>query len=256
MVQTPISWKVLEPGLATAEIQLTTKSVMGDSKVHVIRINPDSFQFKLLSAAELKCNSKTMDKWGSEYKLIAAVNASMFKLEGNFNMSTGYMKNFKFINNPTANPNYNNVIAFNPVKPGLPAAQIIDMKCQDWAILKTQYNTCAQNIRMLDCNMKNLWAVSEKKWSMVLMGQDEANNILFIFVRSPYQVHAFVDLLVAQPLKLKRLTYLEGGPEASFYLNHPAQQMQKMGSYETSFNENDKNTVYWDIPNVIGIVRK
>lgn len=29
-----------------------------------------------------------------------------------------------------------------------------------------------------------------------------------------------------------------------------------MGSYETGFNENNTNTVYWEIPNVIGIKRK
>jgi hypothetical protein len=50
--------------------------------------------------------------------------------------------------------------------------------------------------------------------------------------------------------------YLEGGPEASFYLNHTNQSFQKMGSYESGFNENNTNNVYWEIPNIIGIKRK
>jgi len=47
--------------------------------------------------------------------------------------------------------------------------------------------------------------------------------------------------------------YLEGGPEASFYLNAFGKKVTKYGSYETGFNERDTNDTYWDIPNVLGI---
>jgi hypothetical protein len=50
--------------------------------------------------------------------------------------------------------------------------------------------------------------------------------------------------------------YLEGGPEASFYLNHPKKQVARMGSYETDFMEDDNNHRFWQIPNVIGIERR
>ena len=50
--------------------------------------------------------------------------------------------------------------------------------------------------------------------------------------------------------------YLEGGPEASFYLSHNELMIEKMGSYETGFNENDDNNEFWQIPNVIGITKK
>ncbi len=50
--------------------------------------------------------------------------------------------------------------------------------------------------------------------------------------------------------------YLEGGPEASLYIHHPNLSLEKSGSYETGFNENDNNKVFWDIPNMITISRK
>ena len=91
---------------------------------------------------------------------------------------------------------------------------------------------------------------------MVLLGEDVKGRILFIFVRSPYRVSDFISIVSGMSLQLTRLMYLEGGPEASFCLNHPTLSVSKMGSYETGFNENDNNTVFWDIPNVIGIKRK
>ena len=106
---------------------------------------------------------------------------------------------------------------------------------------------------MIDCSGNNTWQLQQKKWSMVLLGEDKGGNILFIFVRSPYRVHDYITMLKEMPLKLTRLMYLEGGPEASFYINHPKLKLSKAGSYETGFNENDDNKVFWDIPNMIAI---
>jgi len=47
--------------------------------------------------------------------------------------------------------------------------------------------------------------------------------------------------------------YSEGGPEASFYLDHNGVEIQKFGNYETGFNDND---VFWKIPNIIAITKK
>lgn len=109
---------------------------------------------------------------------------------------------------------------------------------------------------MINCEGENTWQQDQKKWSMVLLGEDKNQNILFIFVRSPYRVHDFINHLKNLNIGINRLMYLEGGPEASFYVNHPKMKVQKMGSYETGFNENDNNKEYWQIPNVIGIKRK
>ena len=57
-------------------------------------------------------------------------------------------------------------------------------------------------------------------------------------------------------LKVENIMYLEGGPEATFYVNHKAVKMNKMGSYETGFNENDNINECWGLPNIIGIKRK
>jgi hypothetical protein len=180
----------------------------------------------------------------------------MFKLEGNFQTCTGYMKKGSYKNNPTLNISYKNIFVCNSTDTKKASASIIDLTCQDWIKAKQLYTSCSQGIRMINCEGKATWQASDKKWSMVLLGEDAEGNILFLFCRSPYKVLDFTNMLLQSELRLKRLMYLEGGPEASFYLNHTSLSVQKMGSYETGFNENDNNTVYWEIPNVIGIKRK
>jgi hypothetical protein len=254
--ETKINWKQLEQGLQYASVPLAEKSLVGDSKVDILKIDPGYFDLEMVCAGEKKTESKKADQWCKENKLIAVVNAGMFKLDGGFKTCTGYLKNYKYINNPTLNPSYRSIVAFNPKDSSVPKAQIIDLSCQDWNVLKNKYNSFSQGLRMMDCKGKNTWQLQQKKWSMVLIGEDKLGNILFIFVRSPYRVHDFVDHLLALPIGLKRLMYLEGGPEASFYLQHPQLTLEKCGSYETGFNENDNNKQFWDIPNVIGIKRK
>jgi hypothetical protein len=254
--QTPIEWTQLETGLNYASVLSPVKSSIGDSKINILKIDPKYFSFDLICAGQKKSEKKTADKWAKENNLIACVNSSMFKLEGDFMTSTGYMKNGKYINNPTLNPAYKSVFAFNPKDSSLPKAHIIDLSCEPWPTKKDQYGSFSQSLRMIDCNGKNTWQPQQKKWSMVLLGEDKEGNILFIFVRSPYKVFDYINILQGLPISLTRLMYLEGGPEASMYVNHPKLKLEKCGSYETGFVENDSNDHFWDVPNVIGIRRR
>ncbi|MGN6645387.1 MAG: phosphodiester glycosidase family protein [Cytophaga sp.] len=251
-----IVWQNLEKGLDYALLDAPVKSSYADSKIDVLRINPAYFTFELECMEQKKNGNKKIDQICTENKLIAAVNAGMFKLEGNFQTCTGYMKNGTYTNNATLNPSYKTVFTFNPKDTSKKSATLIDLTCEDWAVAKSSYTCFSQGIRMVNCDGKATWQASEKKWSMVLLAEDKAGNILFIFSRSPYKVLDYTNMLLQSDLQLKRLMYLEGGPEASFYLDHPNASVKKMGSYETGFTENDNNKVYWEIPNVIGIRRK
>ena len=248
-----IKWQKLENGLEYALIDAPVKSSHADSKIDVLRFDPKKFKLSLQCAGEKKTKSKTMDQWCQENNALAGINAGMFQ---DFTTSTGYMKNHNYVNNPSLNGSYKNILAFNPKDSLVPSMQIIDITCQDWKVLKNKYNSFSQGIRMLDCNKKNTWQLEEKKWSMVTIAEDDMGNMLFIFCRSPYKVHDYIKMLKALPLSLKKMMYLEGGPEASFYLNANATKIQKCGSYETGFVEDDNNKFYWNIPNVITLSKK
>ena len=254
----PVGWRVLEPGLALADIPSPVKSQIGDSVITVVRIDPKHFAFKLIAAKQFDREIKTASAWAREHKLLVAVNAGMFLRDGL--TSVGYMRNFGHVNNPRLNKKYNAIMAFNRMggAPGVqvPEVQVIDRRCQDFGSLRREYNTLIQSIRMIDCRRRNVWSKQPRRWSMVITAMDGAGRVLFVFTRSPYSVHDFINILLGLPLDIRNAMYLEGGPEATLYLSAGGVSFEKVGSYETDFNEDDKNKKAWRIPNVVGVVRR
>lgn len=246
-------WQVLEEGLSYLQADASIKSEYADSKIYVLKIDPDKLDLVLLSSKELQSYTLTAPEWAANHDLLAVFNAGMFLADHETNRD--YMKNYDFTNNPNMTSD-NAVVAFNPKDDSLPPFQIIDLGCEDWQTLKNQYHTLIQGIRMIDCNGKNRWSKQPKIWSMVMIAEDKEGNALFIFTRSPYRVHDFINMVLELELDIINGMYLEGGPEASFYINHPALKVEKTGSYETGFFESDDNDVFWKIPNVIGIKKK
>lgn len=248
-----IPWETLDSGLFMAEYTSPKKSILGDNVITILKIDPKVYDFNLFSAKEKGEQPKTAEEWAKSKNQIAVINAGMYQMDHATNL--GYMKNYDLINNSRISKD-NTIVAFNRTNNSVPEFQIIDKTCQNWEELKNQYNSFSQSIRMVDCNQKNRWSQQNKRWSTVAIGKDKKGNALFIISRSPYTVHDFVDIVLQAPLNLYNLMYLEGGPEASFYLNHATKQKAVMGSYETGFNENDENNLFWEIPNVIGISKK
>ncbi len=251
--KTTIKWQQLDNGLELAEYVSPKKSILGNHTLTILKINPAYYNFNLFSAKQKGEQTKTAKEWAVNKDQIAVINAGMYRMDHKTNL--GYMKHYDFTNNSSENRD-NTIVAFNRKDESVPSFQIIDKTCQDWNLLKTKYNSFSQSIRMLDCNQRNKWSQQNKKWSMVAIGKDKDGNALFIISRSPYTVHDFIDIVLQAPLNIYNLMYLEGGPEASFYLNHPKKQLSVVGSYETGFNENDGNTAFWKIPNVITISKK
>jgi len=248
-----IHWKKVDDGLFLAEYSSPKKSIVGDQKITILKIDPSKYNFNLFSAKKKGEHSNTAKQWAIQKKQIAIINAGMYQADYKTNL--GFMKDYNFTNNGRLNKD-NTIIAFNRKDKSVPEIQIIDKTCQNWEVLKDKYNSFSQSIRMVDCKQKNKWSQQSKKWSMVVVGMDTDGNALFIFTRSPYSVHDFINILLRAKLKIHNLMYLEGGPEASFYLNHNDIEASKMGSYETGFYEKDSNHEFWPIPNVIGISKK
>jgi len=244
-------WKKIDRGLYVGEFVPPKKSNIGDSKIMVVKANPKYYSFKLLDHPGREVF--TADEWAKKYNLIAVINAGMF-LPSMKNV--GYMKNFDHVDNPRINRKYNAFLAFNPKDSSLPEIQIIDKEYQDFDYLKDKYNTVIQNPRIMDIKQRGTWGKSKKKWSIASLAMDKDGNVLLIHSRSPYSVHEFTNILLSLPLNIYNAMYLEGGPEATLYLKADSLELERVGSYETGFNENNLNNEEWPIPNVIGIIKK
>lgn len=246
----PLTWESLQSGLDFAVADAPILCNIGDAKIRVLRIDPEYFRFRLLSTKELKHQNLTASQWAKQYNLTAVINAGMYQMDHQTNV--GYMRNFDFVNNARVGKD-NCLLAFNPKDNKLPLVQIIDRTCQDWQKLMLQYQSLTQSIRMVDCQQKNRWGQQAKYWSMVAIAVDKQDRVLFLHSRTPYSVRDFIHQIQQLPLDIYNAMYLEGGPEASFYLQHPKTQLSAIGSYETGFYESDDNDRFWPIPNVIGI---
>lgn len=246
-------WTKINDGLFYAELKTKEKSLVGDSRITIIKANPEFFSLRLLTASEFDENGMTAQKWVEKYDLICAVNAGMFQMD--YKSNVGYMKNFNHINNGKINNKYLSVAAFNPMDKKLNHFKIFDTDETDINQIIESYNTIIQNLRLIKRPGNNRWNRQNKKWSEVALGQDSAGNILFIFSRSPISMYDFNENLLSFPINIVCAQHLEGGPEASLYLNYKGVELKRMGSYETGFNENDNNNEYWPIPNIIGLVK-
>ncbi|MBW2284666.1 MAG: phosphodiester glycosidase family protein [Deltaproteobacteria bacterium] len=250
-------WQALEPGLDLGKFQASKKSKLYDYPIAILKIDPAFYAFRLLSASEHDKRPRPVKAWCADFGLTAATNASMY-LKNAPLKSTGYMRNFSHLNNPRINGAFGAFMVFNPKVADIPHVAMVDRRVQaDWEKIITKYDTVIQNYRLIS-NGKPVegWAQQDKIYSTAAVGTDEAGCVLFILSRAPYSTYNFIRILTDLPLGLRHAMYVEGGPEATLYLNLKHRKKDWIGSFESGFFENDDNIGEWSIPNVVGIERK
>ena len=248
------TWIKMDDGFEYGEFPASIKSISGEDNISIVRINPELYSFHLLTCDELGHSSLTAAEWTLKYQMLGVFNAGMFLTDHKTNV--GYMKNYSHINNPRISSQYHSVAAFNPVDSTTNSFMLFDTDDYDINEIIPEYNTVIQNLRLIKSPGKNRWSKQEKRWSELALGQDTDGNILLIFSRSPYSMHELNSMLIDLPISIDRAQHLEGGTEASIYITHGGHQIEKIGSYESSFNENDDIKSFWPIPNVIGIRKR
>jgi hypothetical protein len=245
-------WRALQPGFELGRFLSPRPSQMGDSTISVVRVDPALFELRLLSAKLLEVDALPAPEWAARHGALAVINASMFREDGL--TSVGHMRAGEAFNNRAWNRD-NAVFVAQPRVAGLPAAQILDRACEDAGTRAKSYGVAVQNIRMLDCSRRNVWAQQPRRWSTAAVGQDGSGRILLIHARSPWSTHDLIDILLLLPLDLRRLMYVEGGPEASLYAKVAGRvELEAMGSFETGFFEHDGNRSFWPLPNVLAVL--
>ncbi len=248
------NWQHISEGLEYGAFPLEKTSKYGNSTVNIIRINPAFYDFELLLASEQGGKNRNIKDWVNEFNLIGGTNAGMFQTD--YSTGCGYLVNYEHKNNPSRHTTYNMYFVCNPKSDSLPEAQMVDWEEPGVKNLIAQYNSALQCIRMIAAGGENVWSKQTDLWSEAALGQDIDGNILFIFCRSPYAMHDLIDQLLLLPINLDKMMHLEGGPEASLYIDNNDFHLECMGSYETNFVENDNQAAFWQIPNVIGIKKR
>lgn len=246
-------WKQLTSGMEMLELNAKIPNSIGDSKITVVRIDTRNWELVFAGISQYEEErGKTAREWCEIHHLTLAINAGMFATD--YETHVGYLKYRDHINSSHVNT-YQSVLAFDPHKgKGLPPFQIYDLdkRVTIQTILK-DYNSVIQNLRLIKKPGINVWKQQERAWSEAAIGEDKEGRILFIFSRSPFSMYDLNKELLESGIGIVAAQHLEGGPEAQLYIKVADFELEMFGSYETSFNEDDKNTEAWPIPNVIGL---
>ena len=254
VADTHSGWKELAPGMELKFLTASKPSMVGDSRIAVLRIDPSLWELEFAGVSRSgEPAGHTAHEWCEKYKFVAAINAGMFQADDRTNV--GYLRFRQHVNNGQMN-SYQSVAAFDPQDPRKGAAfHIFDLDDPGLgfpAILK-DYASAVQNLRLIKRPGTNQWAQQSRKWSEAALGEDSVGRILFIFSRSPFTMHDLNQELLSARIGLVAAQHLEGGPEAQLYFHAGRTEQEMFGSYESGFREDDSNSRPWAIPNVLGV---
>lgn len=244
-------WRTLEPGLELRWL------IAGDSRIAVVRIDPARWELRLVGRSQTGDSAgKTARKWAEGHGLAAVINAGMFATD--YETHIGYMEWRGHVSSRGVTA-YQSVAAFDPRDPEKgPPFQIFDLDQPGVTLeaIRRDYASLVQNLRLVKKPGENRWSQQKKKWSEAALGEDQDGRILFVFCRAPFSMHDLNRELLSAGIGLVALQHLEGGPEAQLFVNAGDTELELLGSFETSFREDDSNTFAWPIPNVLGIRRR
>lgn len=252
----PQAWQEISPGLYLGEFDPKMTSKVCNHKIVILKIDPKVHALRLLSASTHDRKPRTAKNWCNKFALLAAINASMYQNVA-FLKSTGYMRNYKTLNNPYINPAYGAFLCFNPVDSSLPEVQIVDQRVQkNWKSVIDRYHSVVQNYRMISNGKKVGWPQREETYGSAAIGMDKDNHVLFILSRSPFSTHDLIHILLSLPISIRSAMYVEGGPEATLHIGANDKEMTFVGTCEADTTQHEDLKLLQRIPNVIGVVKK
>ena len=247
-------WQALAPGMDIIRVQSRQPSMVGDSKITVLRVDPGLWELEVIGIAQTgETAGHTARDWAQKEKYAAVINAGMFEADNKTHL--GYLRSRDHVYNGRVN-SYRSVMAFDPHEgKKVPAVRILDLDSAgtDMQSILADYASAVQNLRLVKRPGLNQWEKQTRQWSEAAVGEDREGRVLFIYSRSPFSMHDLNQELLAADIGLVAAQHMEGGPEAQLYVHVGATELEMFGSFETSFKENDQNSMAWPVPNVIGI---
>jgi len=247
-------WQTLAAGMDIRRVQSRKQSLLGDSKITVLRIDPVLWELEITGTFQTgEAGGHTAREWSRKQKYTAVINAGMFESDGKTHL--GYLRSRDRVFNAKVNA-YQSVLAFD-AREGktVPSFQIFDLDVPRNSLpaILTNYRSAVQNLRLIKRPGINQWGKQSREWSEAAVGEDREGHLLFIYSRSPFSMHDLNEELLTSGIGVVAAQHMEGGPEAQLFVHVGATELEMFGSYETSFKENDQNLAAWPVPNVIGV---
>ncbi len=247
------NWQTIAPGMDLKYSPVNPPATKGGASIVILRIDPNLWQLEVVGINQTgETAGHTARAWSQKRNFSAAINAGMFATDQKTHL--GYMRSGGQISNGHQNA-YQSVAAFDPRDSANPRFHVFDLDAPgaNFQNILKDYGSIVQNLRLIKRPGLNQWPQQERKWSEAALGEDDTGRILFIFSRAPFSMHDLNRALLSAGIGLVAAQHLEGGPEAQLYVHAGTTELEMFGSYETSFVENDKNSIAWPVPNILGV---
>ncbi len=225
-------WSEVETGLQIAVFS-HPDTAEGPTVLVALRIDPNLWDFSLHTATGEGGYPLSLGAWAEKLNLGAAINSSMYLPD--VRTSTGFLKAGEHVNNPRVTTKFGSFFVAAPDDPTLPQADLLDRTIDPWAERLPHYNMVVQNYRLISTNRRILWPQGGPEYSIAAVGQDGSGAILFLHCREPMTAHAFASMLLALPLDIHDVMYVEGGPQAGLLLHSQSQTRIWMGRHRADF---------------------
>lgn len=245
-------WVELSNGVFYTEQTAPDSSKYGDSKISILKFNPEVTEIEFKSALQNEREALCVVDYADKFDYDIVINAGMYDLRSFYKSAGLLINNEGFSNNSALKKGYNLIICANPKQEGLPNFDILDLTKESWYSIKHKYNSFAQGLRMIDDEGKPMsWNKNPMSCSQLIVAKDDDGMIYFLFTRSPYTHNYMINYMVN--MGLKNAIYMEGGPQTSLFVDINDYRIEKLGSYASKTYAKANNFEYWPLPNVIGI---
>jgi hypothetical protein len=245
-----VAFRPLQPGVEYGTLTLTAHPEAGDGLLHVVRVDPARAELAL-GLASREGRLGTAARWAEASGFSVVINAGMY--ETDLRSNVGRLVDGGHVNQRRWKKAYQSVLVLGPAAPGLPAARLLDRDAPDFEAQAQGYRAVVQNLRLVKAPGTSVWKPNGRRWSEAFVASDAAGRLLLCFTRTPFEMAALMDLVLASELGVVRAMHVEGGPEASLSLRAGALSVDFAGSYESGFFPRDDNRQQWALPNVLGV---
>ena len=110
-VEAGSGWQTLAPGMDIRRVQSRKQSLLGDSKITVLRMDLDLWELEISGIFQTgEAAGHTAREWSRKQKYTAVINAGMFESDGKTHL--GYMRSRDRVFNGKVN-SYQSVLAFD-----------------------------------------------------------------------------------------------------------------------------------------------
>ncbi|MCA9611440.1 MAG: phosphodiester glycosidase family protein [Myxococcales bacterium] len=222
---------------------------VGDRQITIVRVDLRAYRLRFLTESRHGAR-RPAPAWARDHHLAGVTNAGMFLPSGR---SVGYMVQDGDVVSNRRVTKYRGFVGFEERRGDPRALAVGGPRCGSSTVdtFTARFRNVLQAYLLVDCEGNAVPWPNRKRFSAAAFGRDREGRAVFVHVRTPYRMDVFNRMMASPAFGIRGLIYLEGGPEATLYVDAEGQRVTEVGSYETGFYESDANRAYWDLPNVV-----